>query len=804
LQAARAAAGDPANPLLTPDARGRLSEAARDQRLAPWQREFMLDVARGRAVSSAAGGLPAPQGAAQWPAGAAAQDGAWIAIPPPAARYGHTAIYDPVRDRMLVFGGSDLNDVWALSLAGSPAWRLLAPSGTPPSAREAPTAIYDPVRDRMLVFGGNYGSYLNDVWALSLGGSPAWSALAPDGTPPCGRELHTAIYDPLRDRMLVFGGVGDLGLLNDVWALSLAGSPAWSALVPDGISPSARSGHTATYDPVRDRMLVFGGYDGTVNLGDLWALSLAGNSAWSALVPAGISPSVRSGHRAIYDPVRDRMLVLGGNDGTVNLGDVWALSLGVSPTWSALAPTGTPPSARYEPTAIYDPIRDRLVLFGGADSSDMLNDVWALSLVSGTAWSALVPAGPPTRQGHTAIYDPVRDRMLVCGGNNFFTNLDDVWALSLAGSPTWSLLAPAGPHPPTLRLHTAIYDPVRDRMLVFGGTPDNVNVYGDVWALSLAGGMAWSALTPTGTPPSARFLHTAIYDPVRDRMLVFGGYDGTVYFSDVWALSLAGSPAWTALVPAGIPPSARYGHTSIYDPVRDRMLVFGGYDGAAYLNDVWALSLAVGPEWSALAPTGTGPARSAHSAIYDPVRDRMVVYAGGNGFIQDDVWALSLTGSPVWTALAPAGSRPSGRYLHTAIYDPVRDRMLAFGGVGFSYLDDTWALEWGATVSVPRGNAVPSRFELAAPRPNPSSGPVTLDFTVPQAAHVSIAIYDAAGRMVRRLEDGPLPVGRRSTSWDGRDSGGRAVPAGIYLVRLSAPGARLVRKSVIVHAGSLE
>lgn len=45
---------------------------------------------------------------------------------------------------------------------------------------------------------------------------------------------------------------------------------------------------------------------------------------------------------------------------------------------------------------------------------------------------------------------------------------------------------------------------------------------------------------------------------------------------------------------AGVPPSQRFGHTAIFDPARDRMVVFGGWDGAS-LNDVWALSLAGEP-----------------------------------------------------------------------------------------------------------------------------------------------------------------------------------------------------------------
>jgi hypothetical protein len=184
----------------------------------------------------------------------------------------------------------------------------------------------------MVVFGG-YGSsssgpiYLNDVWELSLAGSPAWTQITPAGTPPITRRQHTAIYDPIRDRMVVFGG-GTNSIppnLNDVRSLSLAGSPAWTLLTPAGTPPSARYGHEAIYDPVRDRMVVFGGYNGTSSWNDVWELSLADSPGWTQLAPAGTPPSARYWHRAIYDPVRDHMAVFGGNDGSNNRSDVWYL-----------------------------------------------------------------------------------------------------------------------------------------------------------------------------------------------------------------------------------------------------------------------------------------------------------------------------------------------------------------------------------------------------------------------------------------------------------------------------------------------
>ena len=244
----------PGAPELAPETRERLTQAAADTLLPPWQRDYMLGLARTGATT--ASGSPAVDRAAQPALASGAADGAWgAAAIRPSARSRHSAIYDPVRGRMLVFGGTGFfNEVWALSLAGTPVWTQLAPTGTLPSARGRHSAIYDPVRDRMVVFGGFTGSSnLNDVWALSLAGTPAWTQLTPTGTPPIARYAHSAIYDPVRDRMVVFGGVA-ASYLNDVWALSLAGTPAWTQLAPTGTLPITRYSHSAIYDPVRDRM----------------------------------------------------------------------------------------------------------------------------------------------------------------------------------------------------------------------------------------------------------------------------------------------------------------------------------------------------------------------------------------------------------------------------------------------------------------------------------------------------------------------------------------------------------------------
>jgi len=773
-------------PVLTDKEKTHLRAAAEDPTLAPWQREFVQEMIGGRISRPSAVEKPRPAGELS------ESDGIWSELPPPRARYGHTAIYDPARTRMVVFGGADegsacFNDVWTLSLWGDPHWAPFAASGTPPSERVGHTAIYDPVRGRMVVFGGLklLGSHQNDVWALSLGASPEWTLITPSGTPPSGRNCHTAIYDPVRDRMVVFGGTADgVSQLDDVWALSLGASPEWTPLTPSGTPPSGRDVHTAIYDPARDRMVVFGGVGGTF-LNDVWTLSLGASPEWTLLTPSGTPPSPRCFHTAIYDPVGDRMVVFGGDGATFALNDLWALSLGASPEWTLITPSGTPPSPRCFHTAIYDPFGDRMIVFGGYDDSSELNDVWTLSLGASPEWTELaLSTRPSERNYHTAIYDPTDNRMVVFGGLGESSHLNDVWTLSLGASPEWTLLAPSGTPPSERFYHAAIYDPVGDRMIVFGGYDGSYRY--DLWALSLGASPEWTELASSGGWPSGRYGHAAIYDPTDNRMVVFGGWNASSQLNDVWALSLGASPEWTLLAPSGTPPSEREGHTAIYDPTDNRMVVFGGYDGAGMRNDVWALSLGASPEWTLLTPSGTPPSeRHLHTAIYDPTDDRMVVFGGHDGSYRYDVWALSLGASPEWTLLAPSGTPPSGRVGNPAIYDPTDNRMVVFGGWDGHFTNDVWGLQWATATGVTPPTETPSLENALHPcYPNPFNPEVTIPFELRQDERATLTIYDIRGSLIKTVFDGELPRGMHRKAWNGKNEKGEQVSSGVYFCRL--------------------
>ncbi|HEY5871338.1 MAG TPA: Ig domain-containing protein, partial [Candidatus Tectomicrobia bacterium] len=134
---------------------------------------------------------------------------------------------------------------------GSPQWLALSTAGTPPPQRgEVAPGVYDPLSNRLIVFGGltTHNALLGDVWVLSnangLGGTPTWTPLAPGGPPPTPRGAQSVVYDANSNRLLVFGGMVAVGspalFTQDVWALThangLGGPPEWVTVATSALT----------------------------------------------------------------------------------------------------------------------------------------------------------------------------------------------------------------------------------------------------------------------------------------------------------------------------------------------------------------------------------------------------------------------------------------------------------------------------------------------------------------------------------------------------------------------------------------
>ncbi len=92
---------------------------------------------------------------------------------------------------------------------------------------------------------------------------------------------------------------------------------------------------------------------------------------------------------------------------------------------------------------------------------------------------------------------------------------------------------------------------------------------------------------------------------------------------------------------------------------------------------------------------------------------------------------------------------------------------------------------------------MPAVFALRQNSPNPFRDGTAMAFNLPTAARTKIVVYNVAGQKIATVVDREFPAGRHNVAWDGEDSAGRHVPAGIYFYRIEA-GANASTKKMIV------
>ena len=100
---------------------------------------------------------------------------------------------------------------------------------------------------------------------------------------------------------------------------------------------------------------------------------------------------------------------------------------------------------------------------------------------------------------------------------------------------------------------------------------------------------------------------------------------------------------------------------------------------------------------------------------------------------------------------------------------------------------------------VAQGNPLATLL-LGQNAPNPFSTGTRIDYVVPSdgAGAIDLAIYDASGRLVRRLHGARQSPGIHSAFWNGTDRSGSAAPSGVYLCRLEADGEVLTRRMILL------
>lgn len=228
----------------------------------------------------------------------------------PSARAQFAVAYDRNRSRLVLFGGltasGSSGETWEWD---GQDWTQVSETG--PQARIIHAMAFDSSKNVVTLFGGRLekaaSTALNDTWEWN---GQDWTQQ--DETGP-NRLGHAMAYDDSRRRLVLFGGLDGQGQHHgDTWEWD---GTTWTQRTDFGPPPCW--GPSLVYSGAES--VLFGGIAGTALQKQTWTWD---GTHWTARQNMG--PSAREGHRAAFDSIRQRLVLFGGMDQTQSvLGDTW-------------------------------------------------------------------------------------------------------------------------------------------------------------------------------------------------------------------------------------------------------------------------------------------------------------------------------------------------------------------------------------------------------------------------------------------------------------------------------------------------
>jgi hypothetical protein len=309
------------------------------------------------------------------------------------------------------------------------------------------------------------------------------------------------------------------------------GPASWTELTSAGEGPARREDHTWTVAAGTGVAYLFGGRSGTAVYEDLWAYELATDS-WRVVAPHGDWPRARFGHEAVWVPDLGLVVWAGQLNGSTFYDDLWLYDP-ARDAWRPLPGDGDRPTARYGSCAVL--LRGELwVSHGFTAEGSRFADTKAYDFSSET-WRDATPPGqvPVERCLHGCWTVATTGGLVLYGGQTTgVAALGDLWRLDDAGSPVWRKVEGGLPAERRLFAHA----PWRGGEIVVGGGGLDGAFLDDAYLVD-GETLGFEALTIDGTRPSGRSGAELVADPTRDRLLLFGGLDGTGARDDLWELT---------------------------------------------------------------------------------------------------------------------------------------------------------------------------------------------------------------------------------------------------------------------------
>jgi hypothetical protein len=202
-------------------------------------------------------------------------------------------------------------------------------------------------------------------------------------------------------------------------------------------------------------------------------------------------------------------------------------------------------------------------------------------------------------------------------------------------------------------------------------------------------GLTWKKLKPTkGLPARAAF--ASAYDPISKKIVVFGGNNNQADLNDTYTFD---GKTW-AKIETSVAPPARTAATMAYDRKIHNLVLFGGSAGFARLNDTWLWDGA-SSTWTQAKPKTVPPGAVAPILFTDPANGHVDMFGGNRGqFYSRDTFQW--TGKN-WKLLKLDETKsPYPRMASIIAEDPIRKNVVLFGGISDNWVvQNTWT--WDGT-----------------------------------------------------------------------------------------------------------
>jgi len=305
----------------------------------------------------------------------------------------------------------------------------------------------------------------------------------------------------------------------------------------------------------------------------------------------------------------------------------------------------TKPSSRKWHSITYNKLINKIVLFGGFDGNNALNDTWIYNPNTEQWTKKTTINNPPVRYGHILVANGTNKVILFGGydGNSFF---NDTWEYDLDLNDWTQIITVSTP--PVLGFSSADYDVTNDKIILFGGQSETGLIkYSGTWIYHLNG----SSWTQGAFGPSARKGASASYNSEYKKILIFGGEGNGFnnYLSDTWTYNYSDN-IWTNSNPSGsVPPRSEC--SIFYDSRNKRSVLYGGRSNTGNYDDIWFYSFNTNI-WSTSQPSTSVSSRYGFGVSYINSIEKAFLFGGNDGYgLKNDFYNYVFRSSGIYTTI---------------------------------------------------------------------------------------------------------------------------------------------------------